>query len=213
MVRPTLDGLCELEVGVRLTTQRMCFNTERYMDVRRQRIFNYALLAEQIDRNNSSVLGVAYVGYYRSLIVGIGAHLNMIDVGSTAGNANYRTNIQASTLLHELGHIMHLLHGGDESQNGKPNYVSMNYLYLYGFPDFEQAADDRYHRAVCHSGILLRDLSNSVAGAQLSFKWVCRMGVLMTWTKTASTKLWVCCAKARAFLMTLIAIRRWLRSM
>jgi hypothetical protein len=144
---------------------------ERYMDVRRQRIFNYALLAEQIDRNNSSVLGVAYVGYYRSLIVGIGAHLNMIDVGSTAGNANYRANIQASTLLHELGHIMHLLHGGDESQNGKPNYVSsMNYLYLYGFPDFEQAADDRYQRAVCRSGTLLRHLSNSVAGSPTQFK-------------------------------------------
>src|SRR5262245_30408725 len=36
----------------------------------------------------------------------------------------------AATFMHELGHNLGLQHGGDESVNQKPNYVSvMNYLY------------------------------------------------------------------------------------
>jgi PKD repeat protein len=37
---------------------------------------------------------------------------------------------QAGTLMHELGHNLNLLHGGDEDVNRKPNYISvMNYSF------------------------------------------------------------------------------------
>ena len=37
---------------------------------------------------------------------------------------------QAGTLMHELGHALGLLHGGEEDVNNKPNYLSvMNYSF------------------------------------------------------------------------------------
>jgi hypothetical protein len=37
---------------------------------------------------------------------------------------------QAGVLMHELGHCMHLRHGGNVDTNNKPNYLSvMNYLF------------------------------------------------------------------------------------
>ena len=40
---------------------------------------------------------------------------------------------QAATFLHELGHDFGLRHGGFESDNYKPNYLSiMNYFFAYG---------------------------------------------------------------------------------
>jgi hypothetical protein len=39
-------------------------------------------------------------------------------------------DVQASTLMHELGHTLNLRHGGDTNTNNKPNYLSvMNYAY------------------------------------------------------------------------------------
>jgi hypothetical protein len=57
----------------------------------------------------------------------------LITVGSWVygpGLEQFIVNIQAATLLHELGHNLGLKHGGDDDQNYKPNYVSsMNYEY------------------------------------------------------------------------------------
>lgn len=41
-----------------------------------------------------------------------------------------RPSMQASVLMHELGHCLHLRHGGNVDTNRKPNYFSvMNYLF------------------------------------------------------------------------------------
>ena len=47
------------------------------------------------------------------------------------GNDMYLTSRGSGVLMHEFGHNLNLLHGGDESRNCKPNYVSvMNYIYI-----------------------------------------------------------------------------------
>ncbi len=60
---------------------------------------------------------------------------------------NVSTNFQASTIMHEFGHTLGLLHGGDENLNYKPNYFSiMNYLYqLSGLPIIGNSEGDRYY--------------------------------------------------------------------
>lgn len=41
--------------------------------------------------------------------------------------------VEGGLFMHELGHNLSLHHGGDETLNYKPNYMSvMNYIYLYG---------------------------------------------------------------------------------
>ncbi len=66
---------------------------------------------------------------------------------SAAGDLNKLINYQASTLMHELGHNLGLHHGGNESANYKPNYLSvMNYTYqLRGLPTIGDNEGDRMH--------------------------------------------------------------------
>ncbi len=56
-------------------------------------------------------------------------------------------NVQAATLMHELGHNFGLRHGGFEDTNYKPNYLSvMNYLYqLDGLPVVGTNEGDRFY--------------------------------------------------------------------
>lgn len=56
--------------------------------------------------------------------------------GQAAGGANFFvSNADASTFMHELGHSLGLGHGGIDSINCKPNYLSiMNYVYSGGVP-------------------------------------------------------------------------------
>ncbi|MBB5193094.1 hypothetical protein HNQ50_003848 [Silvimonas terrae] len=55
----------------------------------------------------------------------------------TAADLNSVVNYQAATIMHEMGHTLGLLHGGNENTNYKPNHLSvMNYMYqLNGVPD------------------------------------------------------------------------------
>ncbi len=48
--------------------------------------------------------------------------------GEKGGNDFIEFNHTSSTIMHELGHLLNLAHGGEDSDNCKPNYVStMNY--------------------------------------------------------------------------------------
>ncbi|MGH9174956.1 MAG: hypothetical protein ACRD1H_11390, partial [Vicinamibacterales bacterium] len=84
-------------------------------------IFHYAISAHNYGGNTSS-------GISR----GIGASDFIVSLGSfTGGTGTVRQ--QAGTLMHELGHNLNLLHGGDDDTNYKPNYLSvMNYLFQLG---------------------------------------------------------------------------------
>tara|TARA_B100001094_G_scaffold312781_1_gene349830 strand:+ start:9289 stop:11163 length:1875 start_codon:yes stop_codon:yes gene_type:complete len=143
---------------------------EQYMDVRRESVFNYVLYAHQINPSNPHVTGIAYVGYYRTLIIALGGHLEHASFSQEDHRLNYIVNMQASTTLHELGHIFNLWHGGQDNENGKPNYISsMNYLYMYGLPALMQAPDDRYRYHRCRESIPISQMSQSVLGEPHNF--------------------------------------------
>lgn len=53
--------------------------------------------------------------------------------GEVGGNDFIEYNHDPGTIMHELGHNLNLRHGGDETRNCKPNYVSvMNYDNQFG---------------------------------------------------------------------------------
>lgn len=63
---------------------------------------------------------------------GITASDFIVSLGSWPGQIGTSAQ-QAGTLMHELGHNLSLLHGGSDSVNYKPNFVSvMNYFFQMG---------------------------------------------------------------------------------
>ncbi|MFG2642457.1 CARDB domain-containing protein [Streptomyces sp. NPDC048370] len=57
-------------------------------------------------------------------------------------NAGGRRNAEAGTFMHELGHVLSLGHGGDDTTNCKPNYLSvMNYNLQFANKDTSRPLD------------------------------------------------------------------------
>ena len=117
-----------------------------HMDLRRLPIFHYMLMANS--RNADGSAGSSGQGEQpgNDSIISLGAWgLN----SKTENSKQVLINFQASTIMHELGHNLGLLHGGhDNASNYKPNYLSiMNYLYqLNGLNDpGSEAAGDRFY--------------------------------------------------------------------
>jgi VCBS repeat-containing protein len=135
-----------------------------YMDYNRIQIFHYLLFANSQNLNGSSgSSGLAEINA-NDLIVSVGSW--GLNTSSTA-NTNRLVNYQASTIMHELGHNLGLLHGGDQNDNFKPNYISiMNYLYqLSGLPTIGTDEGDRVYASsnfhngsgTCYSGSMSND--------------------------------------------------------
>lgn len=101
----------------------------RNFDVRRNLVFHYALFAnsQKLDGSSGSS-GVAELNG-NDLIVSLGGY----GFSTAPGNSlNMLINLQAGTLMHELGHNLGLRHGGNEDANYKPNHYSvMNYMYQF----------------------------------------------------------------------------------
>jgi len=119
-----------------------------HFDVRRNLVFHYALFANslKIDGGAGSS-GVAELNG-NDLVVALGGYGFTTNPGA---NLNMLINLQASTLMHELGHNLGLRHGGNEDVNYKPNHYSvMNYMYQFAglsrTPDSIHAAE-RYYLA------------------------------------------------------------------
>jgi hypothetical protein len=92
-----------------------------HFDPRRKGYFHYAIFA---NRYNSSTNGSS--GF---------AEVNGDDFMVTMVNYN-STNNMAAALMHELGHNLGLLHGGNQNRNYKVNYNSvMNYRYTFSGVD------------------------------------------------------------------------------
>ncbi|MDB5763276.1 MAG: hypothetical protein JWQ21_2271 [Herminiimonas sp.] len=119
-----------------------------HFDVRRKDVFHYAMFANSLNLSGGAgSSGVAEI-FGNDLIVSLGGYgLN----NAPGSSLNLLINLQASTLMHEFGHNLGLLHGGNEDVNYKPNHYSvMNYLYqfagLSATPDSINAAE-RYYLA------------------------------------------------------------------
>ncbi|MDW5416087.1 lamin tail domain-containing protein [Iodobacter sp. CM08] len=97
------------------------------LDIRRKTLFHYLIMANSQELDGSAgSSGIAEVNGNDSMVT-LGSWGLSIGSGS---NTNLLLNYQASTIMHELGHNFGLEHGGNESNNYKPNYYSiMNYLY------------------------------------------------------------------------------------
>ena len=111
----------------------------RHMPINRKQIFHYALFAKEQETPDG--LGRAEL-FGNDMIISLGPLIR----NSLIPPERYLINYQASTIMHELGHNLGLLHGGDENANDKPNYYSvMNYLYGFlGVPYRDGAIQDRY---------------------------------------------------------------------
>ena len=90
-------------------------------------IFHYVISANNHADSDPTSSGIARGAEKggSDLIVSLGS----FDVGSPYSGVGTPLQ-QSATLMHELGHNLGLAHGGSDSINGKPNYLSvMNYLF------------------------------------------------------------------------------------
>ena len=115
-------------------------------DVRRRLVFHYALFGNSLNTDGSAGSSGTAELIGNDLLVTLGGYGFTADAGA---GLNMLINMQASTLMHELGHNLGLRHGGNENTNYKPNHYSiMNYLYqfagLSATPDSVHAAERYY---------------------------------------------------------------------
>lgn len=91
-------------------------------DRERKSCFRYCIYIDHYDSTDSS--GLAQIS---------GQYFLVADTRSGSSNGVLSSvSMEAGTFMHELGHTLGLLHGGDENTNYKPNYLSvMNYLYQF----------------------------------------------------------------------------------
>jgi hypothetical protein len=143
---------------------------DEYMDLRRRAVFHYLLFgnSQNPDGSNGSS-GLAELPG-NDLIVSMGG---WGFATTPEWILNALINMQASTLMHELGHNLGLRHGGNEDNNYKPNYWSiMNYLYQLNGLDATPAGATAYERWRKERGDGtpgLCDLANSACDAPSQF--------------------------------------------
>lgn len=116
----------------------------RYLPLARRQVFHYLVFANtQNNRGTGGSSGVAELQGNDFMVTLGGWELSSQEGAGFSGewlsaeeNLRMLINIQASTIMHELGHNLGLYHGGSKDENYKPNYLSiMNYAYqLSGLP-------------------------------------------------------------------------------
>lgn len=143
-----------------------------FMDNARKQIFHYMLFANsQIADGSCGSGGIAEL-FGNDLIVSLGGcGLN----STTTTQTNFLINAQATTVFHELGHNLGLHHGGGDSINAKPNYISnMNYMYSFeGLPEAGTSTEaDRYYWEIgCTRYITSRtQFTNPPTGSPATFR-------------------------------------------
>ncbi|QLG88003.1 lamin tail domain-containing protein [Chitinibacter bivalviorum] len=115
----------------------------QYFDAARLQTFHFLLMANsQLSDGSAGSSGVAELGG-NDLLLTMG---NWGFVTTAGTGLNQLVNMQAATIMHELGHNLGLNHGGGDGINYKPNYLSvMNYLYsLYGTGSGSDSFRQRY---------------------------------------------------------------------
>jgi hypothetical protein len=116
----------------------------------RQKVVHYSMFIHQFTHKPAA----GGVSWNRFFVVSLGGW-RASDVGSTED--------QAGTLMHELGHQLGLPHGGSDSINHKPNYLSvMSYTYVYN--------DRWFYRPVDYSHERIRTLDESALNESRSLE-------------------------------------------
>lgn len=118
----------------------------QHMDPARRSIFYYMLFAysqDNADPNQGYIAGCGETPGNDTLITLGKAAFNT----DTPAQTYKLINKQTSTVMHEFGHNLGLMHGGSNNQHYKPNYLSvMNYMYSnFGLPRIGTREGDRYH--------------------------------------------------------------------
>jgi hypothetical protein len=135
----------ETTCSLNTSTRRSVYDWKNEnMDLRRRSIFHYLLFGNsQLASGLNGSSGLAELPG-NDFIVTMGNW----GFTTTAGSPlNQLINMQASTVMHELGHNLNLMHGGFENANYKPNYWSvMNYLYQLNGLDGNPAGNTAYER-------------------------------------------------------------------
>lgn len=154
-----------------------------YMDLRRRSIFHYLLMGNSQNANGSAGSSGLAELIGNDLMVTMG---NWGFATTSGSPLNKLINMQASTIMHELGHNLGLDHGGDESTNYKPNYWSiMNYMYQLNGLDQAPNASTAYQRWRREKGDgtpAQCSLSNSPCGSPSQF--------IMSYSDGSSSSLW-----------------------
>lgn len=117
--------------------------TEQYFSDARKAVFRHCMLLNDWEYTNiylnsdnsvnkseimSGSSGISLDVPSQSFIVNMGSLIKAST--SLFLDKTYLENIFTGTFMHELGHTLGLLHGGEDSVNYKPNNISiMNYLY------------------------------------------------------------------------------------
>lgn len=140
------------------------------MDLRRRNIFHYLLMGNsQLANGAAGSSGLAELNG-NDFIVTMG---NWGFTTTPGSSLNQLVNMQASTIMHELGHNLGLQHGGNEAKNYKPNYWSiMNYMYQLNGLDASPAGASAYQRWRKEKGDgspTLCSLANSPCGTPSQF--------------------------------------------
>ena len=107
----------------------------------KSQVFHYIIFGHSLYGSSSQVTGY-------SEIPGNDALVTLGGWDYSVGNEDH----QAGTVMHEIGHNLNLHHGGDDSVNCKPNYLSVM-SYSRQFPDLIQ------NRPLDFSDDTLRDFS------------------------------------------------------
>jgi hypothetical protein len=128
-----------------VSTRRSVYDWKNeFMELRRRPIFHYLLFGNsQLATGASGSSGLAELPG-NDFIVTMG---NWGFTTTAGAQLNQLINMQAATVMHELGHNLGLRHGGFEDTNYKPNYWSvMNYLYQLAGLDGNPSGRTAYQR-------------------------------------------------------------------
>ncbi len=147
------------------------YEYKKNMPAMRRSFFHYVLWAKSQVPTGIGPSGIAELNGKNSLITLKGWGLD--DGAKDSISSNLLINYQAAALMHELGHNLGLLHGGDDHITYKPNYVStMNYLYQFrGLPQNVNSFIDRFFNFMGLNGMSLCSLSNSPCSANFNIDY------------------------------------------
>jgi len=126
------------------------YDYKQHMDLRRRQSFHYLLFGSSQNNDGSGgSSGLAEMPGNDFMVTLGGWSMSTADPIST----QILSNLQAGTIMHELGHNLGLFHGGNDGVNYKPNYLSvMNYLYQIAGVGNDVQSDDALQRYYAQRG-------------------------------------------------------------